>query len=101
MNLIDNVDFVFSFRRTVFHLLTDLADIIHTIIRCRIDLDHIHGVARCDRPAGRTLSTWAAVYGMLTVDRLCKYLRNGCLTGSPGSTKQIRMSDPVCFDLIF
>ena len=101
MNLIDNVDFVFAFRRTVFHLLTDLADVIHTVIRCGIDLDHIHGVARCNRLAGRALSTRAAVYRMLTVDRLCKYLCDGRLTGSPGSTKQIRMPDPVCFDLVF
>ena len=30
-----------------------------------------------------------------------KYLCDGRLTGSPGSTKQIRMPDPVCFDLVF
>ena len=40
---------------------------------------------------GRALSTRAAVYRMLTVDRLCKYLCDGRLTGSPGSTKQIRI----------
>ena len=101
MNLIDNIYFILSFRRAVFHLLTDLADIIHTVIRRRIDLYHIHGVARCNRLTGRTLSTWAAVYGMLTVNRFCKYLCNGGLTGSPRSTKQICMPDSVCFDLIF
>lgn len=62
-----------------------------------------HVIANSDTKADQNLklSTRAAVYRMLTVDRLCKYLCDGRLTGSPGSTKQIRMPDPVCFDLVF
>ena len=38
MNLIYNVDLVPSLCRRVIDLFTDLTDIIHTIIRCSVDL---------------------------------------------------------------
>ena len=42
-----------------------------------------------------------SIHRMLTVDCLCKNLRNRCLTGPSCSAEQIGMSDPVCFNLIF
>jgi 1,2-phenylacetyl-CoA epoxidase PaaB subunit len=87
MNLVNDVDFVFSLGRAVFHFLTDLTNVIHTIVGCRIDLNYIHGIARCDCFAGRTFPTGTAIHRMFAVDRLCKNLGDRRLTGSSGSTK--------------
>jgi hypothetical protein len=87
MNLIDNVYFVFSFGRTVFHFLTDLTDIVHAIVGRRIDLDHIHGTARRNRFTGRTFPTRAAIHRMLTVDCFCKNFCDRRFTGSSCSAK--------------
>ena len=87
MHLIDNVDFVFSFGRTVLHLLADLADVVDAVVGSRIDLNHVHGIARRNRPACRTFPARTPVHRMLTVDRLRKNLGNRRLSRSSGSAK--------------
>ena len=100
MHLVDDIHFIFSFRRTIRHLFPNLTDIVNTIVRSSIYLDHIHRSTGTDCFTAVAHTTGASIYRMLTVYRLCKYLRNRCLTGPPRSTKEIRMSDSVCFYLI-
>ena len=100
MHLIYNVYFVPPLCRTVGDLLPYLTDIVHTVVGRRVNLDHIHRRACRDGPAHLTLPARTPVHRMLTVDRLCKNLSHGSLSGSPGPAEKIRMSDTVRFDLI-
>ena len=101
MHFVDNIHFIFSFSRCIFHFFTDLPDIFHSVIRCRIDLYDIHGIACRDGTAGFTGSTRTSIYRMFAVHCFCKNLGCRRLTGSPRSAKEICMSDPVRFYLIF
>ena len=100
MHLVNNVYFILTFCRSICHFLPDLTDIINTIVRCSIDLDHIHRSTGGDRFTHLTLSARTSIYRVLTVYCLCKYFRNRCLSGSSRSAKQIRMSDPVRLNLV-
>ena len=100
MHLVDDIDFISALCRTVCHLLTDLPDIVNTVIGGRIDLDHIHGRAGRYGPACLTFPAGASVHRVLTVHRLRKYLRHGRLACSPCPAEKICMSDPVGPDLI-
>ena len=82
------------------HLLPDIADIFHTIVGCRIDLDHVHRCTRCDRLAHCALPARTSVYRMFAVDCFRKYFCNRRLTGSSCPAEQICMSDTVCIDLV-
>ena len=101
MNLIYDVDLVPSLCRRVIDLFTDLTDIIHTIIRCSVDLYDIHSIPGSDSFAGSTFPTRAAVYRVFTIDRFRKYLCYCRFTGSTRTAKEVRMSDPICFYLVF
>ena len=100
MHLIDNIDLISAFRRTICYLFTDLTDIIHAVIRRRIDLDHIHRCACCDCLTHLAFSARTSVHRMFTVHRFGKYLGNRRLAGTSCSTEQICMADPACPDLI-
>ena len=100
MNLINNIYFIFTFCRAVRNLFSDLTYIIHTIVRCSIDLDHIHCSSCLDCLTHGTFITGAAIYGMLTVDCLRQNFGYCCFTGSSGAAKQIRMADTVMLNLI-
>ena len=100
MNLINNIYFIFTFCRAVRNLFSDLTYIIHTIVGCSIDLDHIHCSSCLDCLAHGTFITGAAIYGMLTVDCLRQNFGYCCFTGSSGTAEQIGMSDSVRFYLI-
>ena len=101
MHLIDDVDPVCSLSRRILNLLTNLTDVLNTIVRCRINFHHIHGTSRCNGLAGRAFVAWASVHRMLTVNRFGKDLCNGSLAGSAGAAKQIRMSDTSAGNLVF
>ena len=100
MHLVDDIDFIPALCRTVRHLLTDLSDIIDTVVGGRVDLDHIHGRAGRYGPARLTFPAGASVHRMLTVHRFGKYLCHCRLAGSPCPAEQIGMSDTVGPDLI-
>ena len=87
MHLINNVNLEAAFRWTIRHFLTDLSNIIHTIVRCRINLNHIHRCTGCNRLAHRTLSAWTSIHRMFTIHRLGKYLCHSRLSCSTSSAK--------------
>ena len=100
MNLIYDIDLIPSFRRPVRHFLTDLTDIVHAVVGRRVDLNHVHGCARRDRPAHGTFPARAPVRRILAIHRLCKYLRHASLPRSARPAEQVRMSDTPRLDLI-
>ena len=100
MHLIDNIDFKPALSRPVGHLVTNLADIVHAVVGCRIDLDHIHRSPRRYRSAHRAFPAGAAVRRVFTVHCFGKYFRDRRLPGSPGTAEQIGMTNAVSLNLI-
>ena len=100
MNLINNIYLIPPFCRAVRYFLPDLADIIHAVVRRRVDLDHIHRSSRRHRTAHGTLAARTSVLWMLAIHRLGKYLRHASLTRSAGPAEQIRMPDAPRLDLV-
>ena len=101
MHFINDVHLVSALRRRVLHLVPNLADIIHTVVGGRINLDDIHRCLTLNCPAHGTLAAGTPVHRMLTVHRPGKYLRHRCLSRSPGTAEQIGMSDAPETYLIF
>ena len=101
MNLIDNVHFIFSLRRTIRNFLPDLPYIVHSVVGRGIDLNHIHGCAVLNTSAHITLIAWIAIHRMFTVDRLGQNLSHRRLPGPTRTAEQVRVADPVGFNLIF
>ncbi|CCY34123.1 dual specificity phosphatase catalytic domain protein [Ruminococcus sp. CAG:60] len=100
MNLVDNVYLIVSFCRAIGHFLADFTDVVHTVVGCGIDLDHVHRGAGLYRLTHFTFTTGASIYRVLAVYCLRQYFCNGCLTGSSGAAEQIGVSDTVRLDLI-
>ena len=100
MHLIDDIHLIITLCRTIGHFLTDLTDIIHAIVGCGIDLDHIHGSSCLDCSAHLTFVAGTSIDRMLTVHCLRQNLRHRCLTGTSRPAEQIGMSDTAGIDLI-
>ena len=101
MNLVNDINLIFSFRRGIGYFVHDLTDIVHTIVGSSIDLDHIHAGTGCDSATGRAVTAGASFYRMFAVDTSCKNFRNSGLTRSSCTTEQISMSYALCLYLIF
>ena len=95
MNLIDNINLVFPFRRRIGYLLHNLPDIIYTIVGRSINLNHIHAGSCCNRLTNPAFSAGAVLRGVFTVYHLCKYLCDSSLSGPSGACKQICMADTI------
>ena len=100
MNLVDDVDFVFTFCGAVGNFLSDLSNVIYTVVGCSINLDHVHGSSCLDCFTHSAFITGTSIDRMFTVDRFGKDLRHCGLTGSSGPAEQICMSDTICIDLV-
>ena len=101
MHLIDDIHFISPFCRTVSHLFPDLTNVVHAVIRCRIDLDDVHRSACRNGFAHFTFPTGTSAHRVLTVYRFSKYFCRRGLSRPPGPAKQVCMADPVCPDLVF
>ena len=101
MHLINNINPVPPFCGRILNLFPNFSDIFHTIVGSRINLNYVHRTAGYNALAALTLSAWASVNRMFTVDCLCKNLGNGSFSGSPCSAEQIGMTNALPGYLIF
>ena len=101
VHLVDNVHLILSFSGAVGNFLPDLADIFHTIIGCRINLDYIHRSPGGNALTDRAFPTGTSIYRMFTVHCFCKNFCNGSLSGSSCTAEKISMSYAIGFNLIF
>ena len=69
MNLIDNIYFITSLNRGILYLFPDIPDILHTVIRSRIDFEYIKRTLCVNCLTGRTGITGISIDRMLTVYR--------------------------------
>ena len=100
MHLVNNVNLVFSLCRAVRYFFPDLPDIVHAVVRCRINLYDIHRSPGGNALTCRAFSTGTSVYRVFTIYCFCKNLCNCRLSGTPGTAKQISMSYAIGFDLV-
>ena len=100
MNLIDNIYFITSLNRGILYLFPNIPDILHTVIRSRIDFEYIKRTLCVNCLTGRTGITGVSIDRMLTVYRLCKKLCNRSLTSTSCTTKKIGMPYSVINNLI-
>ena len=101
MHLVDDVDLVFTLGGRISHLVPDLTNVVYAVVGGCVDFYYIHGSACRYRAAGRARSAGIAIHRVFTVHRPGEDLRNRCFSGTPGTAKQVGMSDSVCIDLIF
>ena len=100
MNLVDDVNLLPADNRRIIHALAEITHILHTVVGCRIDLNHIDVSARRNVPAGVAYS--AGLLSGLTgaVHRLGQNPRHGRLPGAPRPAEQIRVCHCIRGDLM-
>ena len=54
VDLVDDVDAHFDLSRGIDRVVAQDADGVHTVVRRRVDLQHVHAPTGVDGPAGRT-----------------------------------------------
>ena len=100
MHLVNDIDLKSALRRRVRYLLHNLTDIVHAVIGCGIDLDHIHAGTRRNGLTARTFPAGTSLHGMLTVHRPRKDLGDRSLTCASRSTEEIGVPDTIRLYLI-
>ena len=101
MNLVNNINLVFSLCRRIGNLIHNFPDIVHTVVGGRINLDYVHARPCANSPADSAFPAGAAVCRGFAVHCFCKNFGNGSLTRTSCAAKQIGMADTVRLYLIF
>ena len=101
MHLVNDIDLIPALRGPVGHFLPNLTDIVHAIIRSRVNLNYIGGNAVQYGPAGGALVAGTSILRILTVHRPRQDLRNRRLSCTSGAAEKISMSDPAGLYLTF
>ena len=99
MHLVDDVHALFDRGRRIARLLADVADVVHTIVRGRVDLDHIEHRPVQNAAAGRALAAWVAVFRMLAVDRARQDFGAGGLACAARTGKKVGMRQAAADEL--
>ena len=92
MHLVNDIHALSHLAGGIDGIVTQIADIVDTVVGGRIDLQHIHTGARIDGSASLADIAGIAVVRIQAVDRLGKDLGAARLTRTPGARKQIRMA---------
>jgi hypothetical protein len=101
VNLVYDVNPVFKIRRRINDLISDITDVINTVVRCGVHFKHVCGRTRVDRLTSGAFAARASVYGRQTVDRLGKDLRAGGLSGTSRAAEKICVRKLVVCNLVF
>ena len=82
MHLVDDIHPVLAADRSKVCLVTDVSDVVNAVVRRSVNLNDIHYGSAVYTLAGFAFAARVSVYGVLTVDGLCKNLCTGRLTCS-------------------
>ena len=99
VDLVDDIHTHFDRARRIDRVVAQHADRVHTVIRRRVDLQHVHAAALVDGPAGRAHAAGIAVVRIFTVDRLGQDLGAGGLARAARAGEQVRMAEPARLEL--
>ena len=80
MHLVNDIDLFAADGRRILDALAQLADILDAVVRCRVDLDHVHEGALADGTAVRACTAGSPLRVLVqTVDALGENARGRCL----------------------
>ena len=100
VDLVHNVDPLFHIGGRVDGLVPQSPHLVHAVIRCRVQFQHVQKAAALNADTGRALATGIAVHRMLAVDRLGQNFGAGGLAGAPGAGEKIGMGGPALGHLL-
>src|SRR5690606_643688 len=102
MDLIDDEKLVVSLSGRDAHLFVEIADVIHRIMRSRIQFDYIGGILFLKCYAGSTFPACLKITGnIFTVDRFRQYPGGGGFPYAPRSAEQKGVCNFILADGIF
>ena len=99
MDLVHDVDPLFDRGGGVNRVVQDRPDVVHPVVGGGVQLHHVQDGAVFDSQAGGALVAGVSVHRMLTVHRPGQQLGTGCLSGAPGTGKEVGVGEPSLLDL--
>ena len=101
MHLVDDVHALFDRGRGENGLLSQGADVVHTVVRGGVELHHVHHGTLGDAAAGGAVAAGVAVHRVFAVDGLRQDARAGGLAGAARADEDIGVGEPSGFYLVF
>ena len=99
VHLVDDEHALFDLRGGVARLVAQVADVVHAVVRGRVDLGHVEHRAVQDAAARRALVARVAVHRVLAVDRARQDLGAGGLARAARAGEQVGMAQPPGLEL--
>ena len=92
MHLVHDIHPLTNLGRGIDRIVPQIPDVVHAVIGCGIDFQHIHTGPGINGPAGLALIAGVAVIRVQTVDRLCQNFGAAGLARAPGACKKVSMA---------
>jgi hypothetical protein len=93
MDLIDDVDLIFSLIWLEPSSFDELTDVLYSVIACSVDLDDIEHSLIIESSTVHTFMTGVSLLQLETVQSLCEYASRGRLSCSARTMKEVGMRD--------
>ena len=101
VHLIDQINFVATFRRSIRDVLAQLAHVFHAVVARAVNLDHVETVPRGDLAAVIAFPAWRDRRAFHAIERLCQDARGRCFPNPARPDKQISVRQTVLCHRIF
>ena len=100
MRLVQDVDPAAALHRRERHVLAQLADVVHRVVRGRVHLDHVERGAGDDRLGGGIVGVEVGARPAARVERAGEQLGHGGLAGAARADEQVGVVDLVELDRV-
>ena len=101
MHLVNDVELVPAANRSEADVVSQFTDLIHAVIACAINFQHVEADALRYFPTGVADSAWSYRRTMDAIERFSQNAGGRGLAGSPWADKKIGVSESSLFDGIF
>jgi hypothetical protein len=101
VDFVDQINFVTALGRSIADVLAQLAHVLHAVVACAINLNHVETVARGDLQAVIAFAARCDRLAFDAIERLRQNSGSGRFANTAWAHKQIRMGEPVLRDRIF
>src|ERR1043166_6733157 len=101
VHLVNEIDFVTPFGRRIPNVLSQLPHVLHAVVACAVDFDHVETVAAGDFAAVIAHAAWRNRRSFDAVERLCQNSCRRSFANAARANKKICVREPVLRDRIF
>ena len=101
MHFVDQIDLVTPLGGCVSDVLTELPDVVDTVVAGTINLDDIETVSCGDLAAVIAFAAWRHGRSLHAIERLCQNSRGRCFSDTAWADEQVRVSKAILRDRIF